>query len=102
MTDDDWISELGGITRSAWTASTCSDRADRGGLNAVHAGGGAHRDDRPRLFFFHMALAETAVLGAFMAQDLALFVVFFDLTLVPFYFLIGGGARATACAPPSS
>jgi NADH-quinone oxidoreductase subunit M len=45
--------------------------------------------DRPRLFFFNMALAETAVLGAFMAQDLALFVVFFDLMLVPFYFLIG-------------
>jgi NADH-quinone oxidoreductase subunit M len=36
-----------------------------------------------------MGLAETAVLGAFMAQDLALFVVFFDLMLVPFYFLIG-------------
>jgi NADH-quinone oxidoreductase subunit M len=35
-------------------------------------------------------LAETAVLGAFMAQDLALFIVFFDLMLVPFYFLIGG------------
>ena len=41
---------------------------------------------------------ETAVLGAFMAQDLALFVVFFDLMLVPFYFLIGGWGRATACA----
>ena len=45
--------------------------------------------DRPRLFFFHVALAETAVLGVFCAQDLALFVLFFDLTLVPFYFLIG-------------
>jgi NADH-quinone oxidoreductase subunit M len=45
--------------------------------------------DRPKLFYFHMALAETAVLGAFVAQDLALFVVFFDLMLVPFYFLIG-------------
>ena len=30
------------------------------------------------------------MLGAFCAQDLALFVVFFDLMLVPFYFLIGG------------
>ena len=51
--------------------------------------------DRPRLFFFNLALAETAVLGAFVAQDVALFVVFFDLMLVPFYFLIGawGGAR---------
>jgi NADH-quinone oxidoreductase subunit M len=44
---------------------------------------------RPRLFTFHLALAETAVLGAFMAQDLALFVLFFDLMLVPFYFLVG-------------
>ena len=29
------------------------------------------------------------MLGAFCAQDLALFVVFFDLMLIPFYFLIG-------------
>src|SRR3954447_7438415 len=45
--------------------------------------------DRPALFYFHLGLAETAVLGAFLAQDLALFVAFFDLMLVPFYFLIG-------------
>jgi NADH-quinone oxidoreductase subunit M len=45
--------------------------------------------DSPRVFFFNMALAETAVLGAFCAQDVALFVFFFDLMLVPFYFLIG-------------
>ena len=36
-----------------------------------------------------MGLAETAVLGAFLAQDLILFVLFFDLMLVPFYFLVG-------------
>ncbi len=29
------------------------------------------------------------MLGAFLAQDLILFVLFFDLMLVPFYFLIG-------------
>ena len=29
------------------------------------------------------------VLGAFLAQDLALFVAFFDLMLIPFYFLVG-------------
>ncbi len=45
--------------------------------------------DRPRLFYFHFGLAESAVLGAFCAQDLALFVAFFDLMLIPFYFLIG-------------
>ncbi|MGI8779834.1 MAG: complex I subunit 4 family protein [Solirubrobacteraceae bacterium] len=45
--------------------------------------------DRPNLYAFHLGLAETAVLGAFLAQDLILFVLFFDLMLVPFYFLIG-------------
>ena len=42
-----------------------------------------------KLFAWWMGLAETAVLGAFMAQDLILFVLFFDLMLVPFYFLVG-------------
>jgi NADH-quinone oxidoreductase subunit M len=46
--------------------------------------------ERPRLYYFHFMLAESAVLGAFLAQDLALFVAFFDLMLIPFYFLIGG------------
>ncbi len=45
--------------------------------------------DRPRLFYFHFGLAQSAVLGAFCSQDLALFVAFFDLMLIPFYFLIG-------------
>ena len=45
--------------------------------------------DRPRLFYLHFAIAESAVLGAFCAQDLALFVLFFDLMLIPFYFLSG-------------
>jgi len=45
--------------------------------------------ERPRVFYFHFGLAESAVLGAFCAQDLALFVAFFDLMLIPFYFLTG-------------
>ena len=45
--------------------------------------------DRPRSFYFHFGLAQSAVLGAFCAQDLALFVAFFDLMLIPFYFLVG-------------
>ncbi len=45
--------------------------------------------ERPKLFYFHFMLAESAVLGAFLAQDLALFVAFFDLMLIPFYFLLG-------------
>jgi NADH-quinone oxidoreductase subunit M len=44
---------------------------------------------RPAMFYFHFGLAQSAVLGAFCAQDLALFIGFFDLMLIPFYFLIG-------------
>src|ERR671924_2362685 len=49
---------------------------------------------KPGLYYLMLGLGETATLGAFCAQDLALFVLFFDLMLVPFYFLIGvwGGA----------
>jgi NADH-quinone oxidoreductase subunit M len=46
---------------------------------------------RPRAgqFFFFLGLAESGVLGALMAQDLALFVLMFDLMLMPFLFLAG-------------
>jgi NADH-quinone oxidoreductase subunit M len=53
---------------------------------------------RSRIFYLQVGLAESAVLGAFLAQDLALFVAFFDLMLVPFYFLVGvwGGENRVA------
>ena len=56
--------------------------------------------ERAGLFAFHFGLGEAAVLGAFCAQDLALFVLFFDLMLVPFYFLVGqwGGPDRVAAA----
>jgi NADH-quinone oxidoreductase subunit M len=52
--------------------------------------------ERSPQFFFFLGLAESAVLGALMAQDLALFVLFFDLMLLPFLFLAGiWGPEAT-------
>jgi NADH-quinone oxidoreductase subunit M len=45
--------------------------------------------ERERSFYLWLGVAESAVLGALTAQDLALFVGFFDLMLVPFYFLTG-------------
>jgi NADH-quinone oxidoreductase subunit M len=53
---------------------------------------------RTRTFYLLFGLAESAVLGAFLAQDLALFVAFFDLMLVPFYLLLGvwGGPHRVA------
>jgi NADH-quinone oxidoreductase subunit M len=42
-----------------------------------------------RLYYSFMLLLETAMLGVFVAQDLFLFYIFWELTLVPMYFLIG-------------
>ena len=54
--------------------------------------------DKPRVFYFQLGLAQSGVLGALCSQDLALFVAFFDLMLIPFYFLTGiwGGAGRVA------
>jgi NADH-quinone oxidoreductase subunit M len=58
--------------------------------------------ERPQLFFLMMLLAETATLGAFLAQDLLLFVLFFDLMLVPFYFLFGAWGSDREGGPTAS
>jgi NADH-quinone oxidoreductase subunit M len=59
--------------------------------------------ERPKTFFFLMLLAETATLGSFLAQDLLLFVLFFDFMLVPFYFLFGAwGQDRTAEGGPTA
>ena len=50
---------------------------------------GYPEDGRSRFYYFLLGLGETAALGAFLAQDLLLFVLFFDLMLLPFFFLIG-------------
>ncbi|MCK9250281.1 MAG: NADH-quinone oxidoreductase subunit M [Solirubrobacteraceae bacterium] len=50
------------------------------------------QDDRPGAYYLLLGIGQTSVLGAFLAQDLLLFVGFFDLMLIPFFFLaIGWG-----------
>src|SRR5262249_40022408 len=44
---------------------------------------------RERTYYLHLGIAGSAVLGALTAQDLILFVAFFDLMLIPFFFLTG-------------
>ena len=50
--------------------------------------------ERAKPYFLMLGIAETATLGAFLAQDLLLFVLFFDLMLIPFYFLFGSWGSA--------
>ena len=56
---------------------------------AAFAWSAFRQPDRPKNYFLMLGLGEFATLGAFLAQDLLLFVLFFDLMLVPFFFLIG-------------
>ena len=90
VTDRSWISSLG-----------ISYSLGLDGLNVVlvllttvlFAGAtlfaNLRRWERGAQFYLWLGVAETAVLGAFCAQDLILFVAFFDLMLIPFYFLSG-------------
>lgn len=42
----------------------------------------------PRLYYSLLLLLETAILGVLCALDMVLFFLFWELTLVPFYFLV--------------
>ena len=47
-----------------------------------------HRDAKP--YFAWMLLLEAGMLGSFLSLDLFVFFIFFEVVLVPMYFLIGG------------
>ncbi len=47
-----------------------------------------HHDEKPYLVW--LLLLEVGVLGSFLSLDLFMFFVFFEIVLVPMYFLIGG------------
>lgn len=52
-------------------------------------------EERVKEFMAWFLLLETSMVGVFLAQDLFLFFIFWEFTLVPMYFLIGiwGGPR---------
>jgi len=101
LTDDEWIPDLGihyklGVDGlNLWLVALTS---------LLFSASALWLTLRPPLrapqFALHFGIAETAVLGAFLAQDLGVFVLFFDLILVPFYFLVGiwGGPDRIAAA----
>jgi NAD(P)H-quinone oxidoreductase subunit 4 len=55
--------------------------------------------ERPRLFYSLLLLVGAAIMGAFLAQNLLLFFLFYELELIPLYLLIiiwGGERRGYA------
>jgi NADH-quinone oxidoreductase subunit M len=66
-------------------------------LVAVLASGGIRK--RAKGYYVLLFLVETAMLGVFLARDWSLFYVFWELTLIPLFFLIdryGGANRSKA------
>jgi NADH-quinone oxidoreductase subunit M len=61
-------------TLIAWIACLCSWRSIT---------------SRTKLYYAMLLLLETGVLGVFLSLDLFLFYLFWDLVLIPMYFLIG-------------
>lgn len=60
----------------------------------------SEQTERPRLFYALILLVSGGVAGAFLAQNLLLFFLFYELELIPFYLLISiwGGAKRTYAA----
>ena len=60
---------------------------------------GVDAEHSPKPYYAWLLVLEAGCLGTFMALDLIMFFVFFEIVLVPMYFLIGGwghGRRAYA------
>src|SRR5215472_17847183 len=57
-------------------------------LSLLYSGGGDIAE-RPREFCFFLLVLETGLLGALLAVDLFLFYAFWEIMLIPMYFLIG-------------
>jgi NADH-quinone oxidoreductase subunit M len=57
-------------------------------------------EERAKLYYSMLLLLETAVIGVFVSLDLFLFYLFWDLALIPMYFIIGvfGGPRRSYAA----
>lgn len=64
-------------------------------LCAVYALGHLEDPGKPRAFLALMLVLQTGMAGTFVAFDLVLFFIFWELVLVPMYFMIGiwGGER---------
>ncbi len=57
-------------------------------LSILYSGGG-DIEERPREFCFFMLVLETGLLGTLLSIDLFLFYMFWEVMLIPMYFLIG-------------
>ncbi|WP_308193342.1 NADH-quinone oxidoreductase subunit M [Nonomuraea sp. MG754425] len=84
------------IVLTALLTFLCFGYLSWGGARA----GGGFMSARPRALVFTLLVLEVGMIGTFLALDLLLFFVFFEIVLIPMYFLIGvwGGAGRRAAS----
>jgi NADH-quinone oxidoreductase subunit M len=54
----------------------------------IHLSASGKNIDRPRIYHFLIALMQFALIGVFIADDLLLYYIFWELTIIPAYFLL--------------
>lgn len=84
-----WVKALGlnyqvaADSISAWLVVLCAFVT----LVAVFSAGGIN--DRPRLFWAWLLALEASIMGVFLSTNLLVFYVFWEVMLIPAYFMIG-------------
>jgi NADH-quinone oxidoreductase subunit M len=87
------------VILSSWRDADAEQPAN-GAAAVAEDANAARRARSPQLFFALVLLLETLLVGVFSATDVFLFYVFFEVMLIPMYFLIGvfGGPQRSYAA----
>lgn len=96
----DWIPQLG-LSYSLGIDGLSFPLIGLSGLLTLIAIASSHEEqERPRLYYSMILLVNAGIAGAFLAQNLLLFVLFYELELIPVYLLIGiwGGEKRAYAA----
>jgi NADH-quinone oxidoreductase subunit M len=90
-----WIPPLTFNTSWAWMGLSMPLVLFTTGLTVIALIASFGIENRLKEYFFWFLLLETGMLGVFVSLDMFLFYVFWEITLVPMYFLIGmwGGPK---------
>ena len=100
VVDKSWITFINSRyivgPRRHLAAADRPDDAHRAALHHLLAGTTSPSRGNPKAFLILILILETGMIGTFVAQDLILFFVFFEVVLLPMYFMIGvwGGEQA--------
>jgi len=89
-----WVPSYGMTWRLAVDGISLPLVALTGLMFPLAIGAAWHQETRAKGFFASLLALESALLGVFLALDLILFYVFFEIMLVPMYALIGGWGGA--------